>query len=203
MSLVLLKFDFRTESRSIGSNYKPQRDFNPYAGMDDNEHDIADNQCNPWVVTLPKDQKNPDDFSWGPQVTVPMPLEALHDIFGVMAGQGSSELVVEGRNARKDRHVYVTGDFFQANPNGLSKDNVKASVLGFLSLLVTFAKLPKTAPGHESSDSYKQDISILPRTDFTSIYNNIKQDIEMQGSLLDLVKILACYSNQNNGADVK
>ena len=54
----------------------------------------------------------------------------------------------------------VTKEFFQAHPNGMSADNVKADVLGFLSLVVSYAK---AARGFYEDESPKELIPTMPR----------------------------------------
>ena len=89
--------------------------------------------------------------------------------------------------------VYVTKDFFQAKPNGISSDTVKDDVLGFFSLVVSYAK---GAKDEEEDTSPKEIISLMPRTDWTNLFNQVKPAVP--GTLYDIVNILACYSGSGS-----
>lgn len=95
-----------------------------------------------------------------------------------------------------NRMVYVTKDFFQSKPNGISSDSVKDDVLGFFSLVVLYAKSAKV---EEDDDSPKDLLSIMPRTDFTNLFKQVKPAVP--GKLYDIVSTLACY--KNSGAKVE
>ena len=92
--------------------------------------------------------------------------------------------------------VSVTKKFFQSSPNGISQDSVKADVLEFLSLVISYAKkATPTAPPRYGLRSPKFTISIMPRTEFVTLYAQVKSTLPGTGSLYDLVKTLACYKN--------
>ena len=137
------------------------------------------------------------DVGWSIQATVPMPLEAIHDIIGDGYSGKGSQLLSSIEPTNQGRIVYVTKDFFQASPNGMTSNSVKNDVLGFLSVVVSYVKSEKSIGPNKS---YKHSISLMPRTDFVSIYNTIKGSI--QGSLYDLVKVLTCYRNTEEGKEV-
>ena len=122
-----------------------------------------------------------------------MPLEAIYDIIGdgtkaQFEGKKASPLLPSFPN-NQYRLIYIKEVFFQSNPNGIHFDAVKNDVLGFLSLVLSYTKADKPYP----DDSYKQSLTIMPRTDFTSMYKTVKEFIP--GSLYNLVKVLACYKN--------
>lgn len=92
--------------------------------------------------------------------------------------------------------VYVTKDFFQSKPNGISSDSVKADVLGFFSLVISYAKSART---EDEDKSHKELTSLMPRTDFTNLFKQVQPAVP--GTLYDMVKILACY--KNNGKNIE
>lgn len=98
--------------------------------------------------------------------------------------------------------VSVTSKFFQSNPNGISPGSVKQDVLGFLSLVVSYAKRARsTSPPIYSGTSPKSEISIMPRTEFVSLYAQVSGGLPGSDTLYNLVKVLACY--KNDGDDVE
>lgn len=155
---------------------------------------VEDSTCNPWTVVLPKKRGGADRMTWAPQVTAPLPLEAISDLFSKsLSGPSSALLPTQNPGVNM---VYVTKDFFQSKPNGISSDNVKADVLGFFSLVVSYAKAARV---FDEDESPKGLISIMPRTDFTNIFNQVKPAIP--GTLYDIIKILACYKNIVDGVE--
>ena len=91
--------------------------------------------------------------------------------------------------------IYVTEDFFQSRPNGISPQDIQKDVLGFLCLVLSYANVAKV---QEEPDSSPKDTSLfMPRTDFTTIFKMIQSKIP--GSLYDLIKILVCYKNTQDG----
>lgn len=155
--------------------------------MQDPHLDVEDSTCNPWTVVLPEKRGAAGNREWAMQVTAPLPLEAIHDLFRKAVADGFSPLLALYRPARG--MVYVTKDFFQAKPNGISSDSVKDDMLGFFSLVISYAKGALTVP---NGDSPKNIITIMPRTDWTNLFSQVKSAIS--GSLYDIVKILACYN---------
>ena len=131
------------------------------------------------------------------QVTAPLPFEAINDLFATALANGKSPLLPIFRPSTNI--VSVTQDFFQASPNGISQDIVKADVFGFLSLIVSYAKQatePPTDRNLYKTESPKTTISIMPRTDFVTLYAQVQSALPLgSGTLYDLVKVLACYKN--------
>ena len=174
-----------------------QISWNPSADMDNNQFEIDGNACNPWAISSPAKGGSPGLLFWSVQVTAPLPLEAISDLFNPSANSP----LLPSINPRKNK-VSVTPKFFQSNPNGISSDSVKSDALGFFSLVVSYAK---AAPNQETpryvSQSPKTTTSIMPRTEFVTLYAQVKSAISGTGSLYELVKILACY--KNDGDDVE
>ena len=131
----------------------------------------------------------PETLRWNIQVTAPMPLEAIYDLFSKAAHERSSHLLPQNDPFRG--MVYVTKQFWRTKPNGISPDKVTEDIMGFFCLVLSYAKLAQKLPPDESM---KSRISIMPRTDFRTIYKHIKH--KLQGRLYDIITILACYKNQ-------
>ena len=165
--------------------------WNPSAGMANNIFEIGASDCNPWAITLPETGGGANGISWAPQVTAPLPLEAISNLFAkAVSLQGSALLptVFISRNM-----VSVTSDFFQSSPNGITSQSVTADVLGFFSLILSYAKAARS----ESEDSSPKELtSIMPRTDFTTIFAQVSSKLpSTPGALYNLVKVLGCYNN--------
>ncbi|KAJ5587661.1 uncharacterized protein N7459_003426 [Penicillium hispanicum] len=168
--------------------------WNPSAEMTDNTVDVADSPCNPWTITEPSEGKDIKDVTWAPQITVAMPLKAINYIF---TQRTASNLPLLPKIARANQNmVTVTSEFFQASPNGISASSVGDDVLGFFSLVLTYAK----AADKMDNESPKYLSSIMPRTDFTTMFSLVKSKVP--GTLYDLVNTLACYKNNGDSVEL-
>ena len=173
--------------------------WNPYSGMPNNQWNIDGNNCNPWKVTKP-DTANPGSITWSMQVTAPLPFEAINDLFASAISNPTSPLLPALKRQASSNVVSVTKEFFQSKPNGISQDDVKADVLGFLSLVISYIKFAKpTDPPNYQQRSPKFTISIMPRTEFVTLYSQIK--LPGTGSLYNLLKTLACYKNYEDDVE--
>jgi len=84
--------------------------------------------------------------------------------------------------------VYVTKDFFQSKPNGISSDSVKSGVLGFFSLVISYAR----SASPEDEDTSPKDLSsLMPRIDFTNLFKQVMPAVP--APLYEIVNILACF----------
>ncbi len=96
--------------------------------------------------------------------------------------------------------VWVKSEFFQSKPNGIASSTIKSDGLGFFSLVLSYAK---SADQVRKGSSPKLLTSIMPRTDFGTMLKLILPQVKsgLTGgptSLYDLVKILACYKNEED-----
>lgn len=92
--------------------------------------------------------------------------------------------------------VWVNKDFFQSAPNNMCE--VDDDVLGFFSLLLSYVKPNEL---RDPGDSPKHMSTIMPRTDFVTIYNDVKAKI--QGDLYELARVLLCYRNIEGEEDAE
>lgn len=160
---------------------------------------VKDSPCNPWKTIKPPRGGAPQLITWLVQFTAPLPLEAISNLFSkAVAGKPSSLLPSIGAGRGM---TLVTRQFFQSNPNTISSTSVKDDVLGFFSLILSYAKSARK----ENSDSSPKVLTvIMPRTDFTTVFAQVKSAVPLKpNSLYELVKVLACYKNEDNGEDVR
>lgn len=158
--------------------------------MTNNKVNIPKTPCNPWDIIDPETGGKAADIGWGPQITAPLPLKAINELFGQRNSDQRSALL-QSRYPNQNM-VMVTKDFFQASPNGISSDSVGDDVLGFFSLVMSYAK----AADKLDDESPKTLMSIMPRTDFSTMFKLVKSDVP--GTLYDIVKTLSCYKNSGN-----
>ncbi|KAL9113589.1 MAG: hypothetical protein Q9227_002327 [Pyrenula ochraceoflavens] len=155
------------------------------------------NPCNPWIA---KPAKPFDQVKWSPQVTVALPLEAIWRVLlqskYLRAGFDPPDQspwpnvsIADPRHVQGQEIVHVTKDFFRAKPNGMGVETPD-EVKGFLSLILSYVKSAHPlGPGKQ----LKRLLWITPKTDFVGIYQSLRADSKIQGSLFDLVSILVCY----------
>ncbi|KAK1139628.1 hypothetical protein N8T08_000565 [Aspergillus melleus] len=151
-------------------------------------------QCHKWDLAKPVNEAMIPMVEWQYQVTVPMPLGAINDVFRKAHLGEKSPLLSDFKPASKQRMIWVNENFFQANPEGNSLDNITPDTMGFLSLVVSYAKNAQSRSNPEISP--KMLTTIMPRTDFASIYKDVKSTIK--GDLYNLVSVLLCYKNGAN-----
>ena len=168
--------------------------------MPRNSWNIDGNNCNPWKVTAPS-VFNPDSLRWLVQATAPLPFEAISDLFAEAIVKPVKSPLLPAFKPEKNK-VSVTSKFFQSSPNEISSDAVKQDVLGFFSLVISYIKQASpTNPPVYSTTSPKNAISIMPRTDFVTLYAQVSGALPESGTLYNLVKILACYKNQDDDVE--
>ncbi|KAG8534353.1 uncharacterized protein KY384_001197 [Bacidia gigantensis] len=180
------------------------KDWNPYADMDNNKWDIEENECNPWQVSKPSSSGNQNNLIWLVQATAPLPFEAISDLKAEALGTTTSPLLPQTGPGRRRGVVSVTKDFFQSSPNGISSDDVKADVLGFFGVVLSYAKGATDISDNPTygTSSPKSITSIMPRTEFITQYAQVSSSLPGSGTLYELVKVLACYKNQGDDVDI-
>ena len=125
-----------------------------------------------------------------------MPLEGINELFSIAVSDPPkpSKLVPLADTRRKHNvkfMIHVTKEFFQASPNGITPDTVTEDVLGFFSILISYIK---GARRFYDDQSPKMLISIMPRTGFAALYEQVRDRIP--GRLYDVVKMVSCYRNE-------
>ncbi|OTA64293.1 hypothetical protein K449DRAFT_421652 [Hypoxylon sp. EC38] len=164
----------------------------PWDGPEANDIDVANSNCNPWSIKGVRQGTNPEIIQWDAQVTAPMPLEAMY----FLMKDHSYNRVPPDRNfldgtdtGGNNLVVVVTQEYFQSNPNGIDGNKVTDDVLGFCSLVLSYAKLAKKNLIPDQSP--KVFLPFMPRTEFNTIFQQVKTKIP--GDLFTLFNSLACY----------
>ena len=127
-----------------------------------------------------------------------MPLEALYSLMKEQQEDKPERNILDGMNTRGNFLVLVTRGHFQSNTNGIDRSQVTDDVLGFCSLILSYAKA--ASKGLKPDQSPKLYLSFMPRTEFNTIYKQVKSKIP--GDLFDLFNSLACYTLPKGGGDV-
>ena len=160
----------------------------------------------PWRIWTPNspNPRSTTQFIWYPHVTAPLPLQSIQGLIVKAVALEENPLLphaatetftqsVLGRN-----FIAVKRSFFQSPATGINPNYVTDDMLGFFSMVLSYAKHADDAYIDESP---KNLLSIMPRTDFTTLFNTIRRFVPgtnypsswRPGSLYSLIKILACY----------
>ena len=127
-----------------------------------------------------------------------MPLEALYSLMKENLEDPdptSNRNVLDGTNFRGQNLVVVTQEYFQSNTNGIDGSKVTDDVLGFCSLVLSYAKAASQTL--QPDQSPKLFLTFMPRTEFNTIYQQVESKIK--GDLFTLFNSLACYKTNKNG----
>ena len=142
-----------------------------------------------WKISKPSDPGSVDKIGWQPQVTVPMPLEAIQELISTVVGDQTPTSPLLTANG----HVLVKKEFF--GKYEIKDENLTDDVLGFFSLVMSYVKADWD---FGTSGSPKQLTNIMPRTDFTTIYTQLRGKIQ-GGILYEVCKELACFKDDGKG----
>ena len=85
----------------------------------------------------------------------------------------------------------VTKEYFDSKPNAIDGTKLTDDVFGFLTLVLSYAKAAKIK-ALKPDQSPKQLLSFMPRTEFNTLYGQVKSKIP--GDLFTLLDTLACYT---------
>ncbi len=132
-----------------------------------------------------------------------MPLEALYSLMKEQAAGTDVDQrnILDGYCMEGDCIILVTKDYFKSEPNDIDGTKLTDDVLGFLTLVLSYAKAAKTKT-LKPDQSPKQLLSFMPRTEFNTMYEQVKSKIP--GDLFTLLDTLACYTTTaNSDLDVK
>lgn len=127
-----------------------------------------------------------------------MPLEALYSLMKEQLAQPAPQPgrnILDGICPRGDYLIVVTQEYFQSNINGIDGSKVTDDVLGFCSLVLSYAKAASNKL--QKDQSPKLFLTFMPRTEFNTIFSSVKSKIP--GDLFDLFNSLACYTIDKNG----
>lgn len=126
-----------------------------------------------------------------------MPLEALYSLMKEQLAdpEPSDRNILDGICTRTNNLIVVTQDYFQSNRNGIDRFTVSDDVLGFCSLVLSYAKIADNVLGSDTSP--KLFLTFMPRTEFNTIYQQVRSKIP--GDLFTLFNSLACYKTDDSG----
>ena len=127
-----------------------------------------------------------------------MPLEALYSLMKEQREYPNPEPgrnLLDGICPRGDFLVLVTQEYFQSSPNGIDGSKVTDDVLGFCSLVLSYAKAASQTLKPDQSP--KLFLTFMPRTEFNTIFAQVKSKIP--GDLFNLFNFLACYTLNKSG----
>jgi hypothetical protein len=154
-------------------------------------------QCNPWTITGLTPTTDKGNMLWAPQVTAPMPLEALYSLM-----QENLKETETGRNIHDGETSHSTGqniqlvtqDYFQSSSLGIPASSVSDDMLGFCTLVLSYAK---AANREQTPDvSPKHWLTFMPRTEFNTIYAQVS--LKFMSPLFDMFNTLACYKTDSS-----
>jgi hypothetical protein len=142
---------------------------------------------------------------WDAQVTAPMPLEALYSLMKEqLADLDASKRnilcgfeTLRAGNPEAENLVVVTQEYFQSNTNGIDPSKVSDDVLGFCSLVLSYAKGANYPLSQDQSP--KLMLTFMPRTEFNTIFQQVKSKIP--GDLFTLFDSLACYKTEDGSLE--
>ena len=104
--------------------------------------------------------------------------------------------ILDGMSPRPgDFLILITQDYFQSNPNNIEQTMISDDVLAFASLVLSYAKAADQSL--RPNQSPKLYTTFMPRTEFKTIYNLLKS--QLQGDLFALFNNLACYTTDEGG----
>lgn len=142
-----------------------------------------------------------------PQITAPMPLEALYTLLKENADNPQDNPPDPNRNilngvsySNLQGLKLVTQDSFQSNPSGIDKTKVTDDVLAFCTLILSYAKGAKSV--NTPGSSPKKLTSFMPRTNFNVIFAQVSSKLPAKGGdLWALFNSLVCYKYTNGGVE--
>ena len=132
-----------------------------------------------------------------------MPLEALYTLMKeqVKNPDYGARNTLNGICTEGDCINLVTELYFQSKPNGIDGTQLTDDVFGFLTMVLSYAKVAITKQKSFKPDqSPKQFLTFMPRTEFNTIYGQVKSEIP--GDLFTLLDTLACYTTEANNDDL-
>ena len=150
-------------------------------------------QCKTWEIKGPGEDLW-KQIQWQYQITAPMPLAAINGLFKQAKAVMTNNPLVGGTRNKKENMVWVNKDFFARNPQGNEEKTVSEDILAFFSLVLSYVK-PNGKNPSTLDKSAKNLSPIMPRTDFLTMYQSVKDKIKGD-DLYELVKQLTCYTNE-------
>ena len=152
--------------------------------------------CNPWIITGLAPNKDKGKIIWAPQVTAPMPLEALYFLMreNVQQQQIDRNILNGGTSFVTGQNIQlVTQAYFQSATLNMNHKTVTDDMLGFCTLVLSYAKIAGLKQSRNVSPKHK--IPFMPRTEFNKIYAQVSSKFTIP--LFQILNILACYKTDS------
>lgn len=153
-------------------------------------------QCKTWEIQGLTEEDLWKESLWQYQITAPAPLAAINGLFKQAKAVMTVNPLVGGTRTQKDNMVWVNKDFFASNPQGNQEKTVSEDMMAFFSLVLSYVK-PNGKTTSTLEKSAKNLSPIMPRTDFLTMYQSVKDKIKGD-DLYELVKTLTCYTNEED-----
>lgn len=139
------------------------------------------------------------------QVTAPMPLEGLYSLMLEQAKDldVAKRNILDGAETKRTGNVgntnlvLVTKTYFQSKPQGIDQTKVTNDMLGFASLVLSYAKGAQYQL--QPDESPKLMTTFMPRTEFNTMFKQVKS--KFSGDLFKLFEVLACYKTKVSKKD--
>ena len=145
----------------------------------------------------------PDILLWSPQITAPMPLEALYSLMDKNIRDSDPDIrdpdprnILNGTNIKfpKNKFVLVRKEYFESMPNNIDGSKITNDVLAFCTLVLSYAKAATEPLSPDQSP--KMFTTFMPRTEFNTMFQIVKS--KLPGDLFSLFNILACYKEDKD-----
>lgn len=162
--------------------------------------EVEDTPCD-FYIDGPHPNDDVSKVFWQPQITAPLPLEALYVLMKVRAtysqvpeGNEYFDIIGDGPKSLLGTQVLVSKNYFKKKPNGIDGALLTDDTLAFLSLVLTYAKaIAKKPLGRD--ESVKLRSVFMPRTDFHTLYTKVKS--QLPGDLWNIINTISCYTPMN------
>ena len=187
MRLIII-FDFTTDLECVQEEWKPNQKDGTRLNIKGFE------SYGPWAVKQPDVWWGAKSLLFGKQITTSMPLAAVYKMMkDVKSGKGSKLYSSISNKKKANIHIVEERDFADAELHKIRSSDITDDMLGFFSLLVSYAKATKDM---KASEGPKHSLSIMPRTDFVTMYKMFDAKLKAQyeggcSSLFDIVQKLA------------
>lgn len=140
-----------------------------------------------------------EELPWFPQITVPMPLEALYSLLKENAQDHDKKNILDGSNFRYPHNVVLVKQaYFQSRPNDIDHQKFTDDVLAFCTLVLSYTKA--TTLKLKPDQSPKLFTAFMPRAEFNTLFQIVRS--KLPGDLISLFNTLACYNTDlSSGGD--
>ncbi|KAF2202720.1 hypothetical protein GQ43DRAFT_301467 [Delitschia confertaspora ATCC 74209] len=140
-------------------------DWNPKAGDKVSIDGFEEDKWGAWAVDQPK-TFTADAVTFGVQVTAPLPLSAVYDLFKAIDGNDRSNPFLPGGR----KYVWIVDKNDIKKLDVMDDTDIDDNVLGFFTLVMSYVKAAKMKGASMKDNGPKQLINIMPRTDFGTMF---------------------------------